>query len=135
MLLWVLLDLDERVTDIIWHPLSGISQDPTGVNLATCSVDGIVQLWGGVTAAEHSVAVKMEDEDEAIAGTEKLKIKASSPIAKLEGHQDRCSRLAFHPSGRYLLSSSYDCTWRMWDVHKQMCILQQGYALNLSACM
>ena len=125
MLGWFLLDQDERVTDIIWHPLSGISQDSSSVNLATCSVDGIVQLWGGVAAEEQAV-VKMEDGDAPKAVAKQNKIKALPPLAKLEGHQDRCARLAFHPSGRFLLSSSYDCTWRMWDVSKQMCILKQG---------
>ena len=123
------LDQDERVTDIVWHPQSGITNGPSSVNLATCSVDGIVALWGGVAAGQEEGVMKMEEEDGLENGEksgEKAKIVAIAPIAKLEGHQDRCSRLAFHPSGKFLLSASYDCTWRMWDVARETCILTQG---------
>ncbi|KAG8746219.1 hypothetical protein FRC10_005735 [Ceratobasidium sp. 414] len=33
----------------------------------------------------------------------------------LKGHADRVCRVAFHPSGQYVASASYDGSWRLWD--------------------
>ncbi|EPT30482.1 WD domain, G-beta repeat-containing protein [Toxoplasma gondii ME49] len=50
-------------------------------------------------------------------------------VCKLEGHEDRVNRVAFHPSGRFLASTSHDETWRLWDVEKQQeLLLQEGHA-------
>lgn len=32
-----------------------------------------------------------------------------------KGHADRVCRVAFHPSGQYVASASYDGSWRLWD--------------------
>ncbi|KAG7914337.1 hypothetical protein KL925_004568 [Ogataea polymorpha] len=37
-------------------------------------------------------------------------------VATLQGHEQRVARIQFHPSGRFLASSSFDLTWRFWDV-------------------
>ncbi|CBZ52036.1 putative U4/U6 small nuclear ribonucleoprotein [Neospora caninum Liverpool] len=50
-------------------------------------------------------------------------------VFQLEGHEDRVNRLAFHPSGRYLASTSHDETWRFWDIETQQeLLLQEGHA-------
>lgn len=33
--------------------------------------------------------------------------------------------MAFHPSGRYLGTASFDHTWRLWDVEASTCLLEQ----------
>ncbi|KAG5654375.1 hypothetical protein H0H81_003833 [Sphagnurus paluster] len=52
-----------------------------------------------------------------------------SPISVLKGHQDRVCRVAFHPSGNYVASASFDTTWRLWDVitSKEL-LLQEGHS-------
>ena len=35
----------ERVGCVVWHPESGISQDPAGVNLVSCDAAGAVKCW------------------------------------------------------------------------------------------
>ena len=40
------------------------------------------------------------------------------PIAKLIGHQARLCRTAFHPSGLFVGTTSFDHTWRLWDVER-----------------
>lgn len=56
---------------------------------------------------------------------------SEAPLARLGGHQDRVVRVAFHPSGHYLGSASYDGTWRLWDVSREQqmeLLLQEGHS-------
>ncbi|XXQ34052.1 Pre-mRNA processing factor 4 (PRP4)-like domain-containing protein [Plasmodiophora brassicae] len=50
---------------------------------------------------------------------------ATSPAVVLSGHSDRISRLAFHPDGRTLISTSFDLTFRMWDLETKSCVVSQ----------
>jgi U4/U6 small nuclear ribonucleoprotein PRP4 len=78
----------ERVTDVAFHPESCQSLEPSAGNLATASADCKAMLWS--LDGKH--------------------------LQSYEGHLDRLARLAFHPSGAYLGTASYDKTWRLWDV-------------------
>ncbi|KAL9623238.1 MAG: hypothetical protein Q9160_002553 [Pyrenula sp. 1 TL-2023] len=52
-----------------------------------------------------------------------------TPLATLSGHTDRVARVAFHPSGSYLASASFDTSWRLWDVNAQSeLLLQEGHS-------
>jgi WD40 repeat protein len=47
----------------------------------------------------------------------------------MKGHQDRVCRVAFHPSGEYVASASFDTTWRLWDVKtSKELLLQEGHS-------
>ena len=73
---------------------------------------------------------------------------SDTPLAELEGHYQRVSRLAYHPSGRFLgtawwvdsmlgtshlhtwfiydrLFCSFDHSWRLWDLETKTEILHQ----------
>jgi U4/U6 small nuclear ribonucleoprotein PRP4 len=54
---------------------------------------------------------------------------SETPLSVLSGHQDRVCRVAFHPSGDYVASASFDTTWRLWDVatSKEL-LLQEGHS-------
>ena len=53
-----------------------------------------------------------------------------TPIGTLDGHDMRVARLAFHPSGRFVGTASFDTTWRLWDVEtRQELLLQEGLYL------
>lgn len=43
----------------------------------------------------------------------------SNPLGTLEGHSHRVNRLAIHPDGNLIASSSHDETWRLWDIETQ----------------
>ncbi len=47
----------------------------------------------------------------------------------MKGHVDRVARVAFHPSGTYVASASFDTTWRLWDVNTaKEILLQEGHS-------
>lgn len=82
----------------------GVKKDETNVaSMASASVDGVVKLWS--FGSEES-------------------------IADISGHvPHRVSRLAFHPSGRFLGTACYDQSWRLWDLEqKQEVLHQEGHS-------
>lgn len=78
------------------------------VTMASCSNDGTVKLWG---------------------------FQSEESIADITGHvPHRVSKLAFHPSGRFLGTACYDSSWRLWDLQqKQEVLHQEGHAKPVHA--
>ncbi len=88
----------ERATCVQWLPPGG----PT--RLVSSGYDNTVRLWKVPADA----------------------IADASLSATLEGHTDKVNRLAVHPSGRFVGSTSWDCTWRLWDLEAGgRCVLVQ----------
>ncbi|VDM64468.1 unnamed protein product [Angiostrongylus costaricensis] len=105
-----------------FHPHAFISADLSELNVASCAHDGTVYLWS------------LDNE---------------KPLAELEKHEARVSRLAFHPNGRHLATAWYlrffmensvadvafhpdgsvaltgglDCYGRVWDLRTGRCIM------------
>lgn len=46
-------------------------------------------------------------------------------MADVPGHNHRVSRVAYHPSGRYLGTCCYDSSWRLWDLTQEEEVLHQ----------
>lgn len=126
---------------------------------ATCS-DGTVGLWSlstlqtsaPVAAAPEETHVGEVDlgeedapemEDEASSATTSTVTSASiegvqssahdihAPIARFE-HFSRANRCKFHPSGKFLATTSHDTSMRWWDVERQQCVLIQPFVTLLS---
>ncbi|EED95792.1 small nuclear ribonucleoprotein prp4, partial [Thalassiosira pseudonana CCMP1335] len=63
-----------------------------------------------------------------------LTAKLCKECAHLKGHAARLCSVAFHPTGRFVATTSFDHTWRLWDVEtssmeegKEL-LLQDGHA-------
>ncbi|XP_041370101.1 U4/U6 small nuclear ribonucleoprotein Prp4-like [Gigantopelta aegis] len=88
-----------NVGAIVFHPQATLTLENTTCCMASCGQDGSVKLWNLVN---------------------------DEPIADIEGHAPyRVSRLAFHPSGRFLGTCVFDNSWRLWDLEVQEEILHQ----------
>ncbi|XP_030385424.1 U4/U6 small nuclear ribonucleoprotein Prp4 [Scaptodrosophila lebanonensis] len=82
----------------------GVTQDEQNVvAMASGGHDGIVKLWG---------------------------FNNEESIADITGHMPhRVSKVAFHPSGRFLATACYDSSWRLWDLEQKTEVLhQEGHA-------
>lgn len=51
--------------------------------------------------------------------------KSPLPTTRIVGHEDRCSQSRWHQSDNFLGTTSYDGTWRLWDVSTSKNILVQ----------
>ncbi|GLV44253.1 U4-U6 small nuclear riboprotein factor 60K [Carabus blaptoides fortunei] len=88
-----------NVGAVIFHPKATISQEETVCNMVSCAADGSVKLWD---------------------------FKNEEPMADIEGHMPhRVSRIAFHPSGRFLGTCCFDSSWRLWDLEQCTEVLHQ----------
>jgi len=129
--------------------LSAVSISDDGKFCATGSWTGAVKLWSlsdcmeaGFNALEghaHRVAdVCFLDADHGCflaSGATNGEIKiwnlnsSNGDQVVLKGHKDRVSRLVRHRLSNLLLSSSFDLTWRMWDLEtKQNVLVQSGHS-------
>lgn len=49
------------------------------------------------------------------------------------GHEHRVTGAKFHPSGNYIATSSFDTTWRLWDVETcEELLLQEGHSKEVN---
>ena len=58
-------------------------------------------------------------------GTVRVFIKQENQTLQLQCHNDRILSLEFHPSGRFLLTSSFDSMIKLWDLNDGMCVIEQ----------
>jgi U4/U6 small nuclear ribonucleoprotein PRP4 len=111
----------ERVTHLDWHPQACGSQSTTAANLVTASADATAKLWA------------LEAEEGEIARGEIEPTATRKAMLTLKGHKDRVSGASFHPMGKHVGTSSYDSTWRLWDLETggTELQLQEGHAREI----
>ena len=77
------------------------SDSSTTVSFGTACADGTAHLWS--PGGKH--------------------------LRTLKGHADRLGRMAFHPSGDYVATASFDKTWRLWSVETgEELLCQEGHS-------
>lgn len=122
------------------RPLSSIAYSSDGSFLITGSWDGIIKTWDSVfcellpSSSSSSLSKKYHDSSRicSISSNPAFpSVFASSDlngriilwqdqnVNYLSGHQNRVSGLSFDPTGKFLSSSGYDMSWRLWDVGYQ----------------
>uniref|UniRef100_A0A7S2UFK7 Uncharacterized protein n=1 Tax=Attheya septentrionalis TaxID=420275 RepID=A0A7S2UFK7_9STRA len=73
--------------------------------MATASIDLTAKLW----------TVKYNSNSSEEEGNNKAEI---VEVAHWKGHAARLAKVAIHPTGRYVGTTSFDTTWRLWDVER-----------------
>jgi len=86
-----------RATSVSWHPEASVDRSDEIVSLATSASDCTAKLWS----------------------------RKGDLLATLDGHGDRVNRAKFHPTGKFLATTSHDQTWRLWDLETQKELLRQ----------
>jgi U4/U6 small nuclear ribonucleoprotein PRP4 len=103
---------EDRIMGIAVQNVGGVAM------CATASIDLMGKLW----KIEKSQDVMKDDDKETL----KYSI---TEMAVLKGHAARLCRTAFHPMGQHVVTTSYDHTWRLWDVETgSQLLLQDGHA-------
>lgn len=86
------------------------------------SVFGCCPLTEVFTSVDESVKLWSR---ECVGGGDR----GASPVATLSGHSARLSRVVFHGLGAHLISSSFDTSWRLWDLETRTAlVVQDGHA-------
>ncbi|XP_062131538.1 LOW QUALITY PROTEIN: U4/U6 small nuclear ribonucleoprotein Prp4 [Drosophila sulfurigaster albostrigata] len=134
------------------RPVSSAAFNEDSTLLMTASWSGLCKLWSvpdcelkqtlrGHASYVGGVALRpgvKADEENVVAmasgghdGAVKLwGFGNEESIADITGHMPhRVSKVAFHPSGRFLATACYDSSWRLWDLEQKTEVLhQEGHA-------
>ena len=119
-----------NATDVAWHPRAESSQSPASVNLASCGMDGQVLLWP-LQASKADVDMLATafpaptPSSSSSSSSSPSPTPSTRPLASLTPHAERCSRVAFHPCGDYLYSTSHDRCYQLHDLHALTSIYSQ----------
>jgi len=135
---------EDRIMGIAMQPYitSGVSRNGYMTMVASASIDLTAKLCK-VTLNEDSSNQDSMDLDDAGNNEKKTNSKKQTDesmrynileCAHLKGHAARLCSVAFHPTGKYVATTSFDHTWRLWDVEtsnmtegKEL-LLQDGHA-------
>mmetsp|Transcript_7291 Transcript_7291/g.17778 ORF Transcript_7291/g.17778 Transcript_7291/m.17778 type:complete len:545 (+) Transcript_7291:70-1704(+) len=121
----VTLAHEDRIMGIALHPYNN-EDNASGVMMATSSIDLSGKLWKIRKAEQNKEEIDGNDEDEKPSRKSKYQIQE---VAHLKGHASRLCKVAFHPKGEHLVTTSFDHTWRMWDIETGgEILLQDGHS-------
>lgn len=108
---------EDRIMGVAMHQ----SESSKNIILATASIDLTAKLWTVAlddTGADSTMDVDGED-------SPKFTLQEA---AVLKGHATRLCSVAFHPMGHHVGTTSFDHTWRLWDVETgSEVLLQDGH--------
>jgi U4/U6 small nuclear ribonucleoprotein PRP4 len=112
---------EDRIMGIAMIQDSCENASPSAI-LCTTSIDRTAKLWK-VTKNEHGFPVTNTDETP-------MNTWSITEQACLTGHTKRLCRAAFHPMKKHVATTSFDYSWRLWDIEtnqENMLLLQDGH--------
>ena len=99
--------------------------------IATASIDKSAKLWkvkktAVVREEKNESAMKIDDDKDDM--QQQQHAFSITEMAHLQGHAARLCRVAFHPLRKHVATTSFDHSWRLWDVEtSQNILLQDGH--------
>ncbi|KAJ1461517.1 WD40-repeat-containing domain protein [Pelagophyceae sp. CCMP2097] len=113
----------ERCTGLAWAP----RKDKHVV--VTAGADGLAKLWDCSFAPAAA-----DDMDVDGPPAPAAKLPDAVLLQTFTGHSERLGHVDFHPSGHFFATTSFDSTWRLWDVETAAeLLLQDGHAFETYA--
>lgn len=116
----------DRIMGIAMKPW-GCENNRESTILATASIDLTAKIW---CIKKSHVLDRQDREYFNETDNEQKHIRYNiQEESVLKGHAARLCKVAFHPTGRYLGTTSYDHTWRFWDIESdgKELLLQDGH--------
>lgn len=115
-----------------WHPQATVGLSRDAANFVTSGADNDVKLWSlnSCVCFTYLNSVSLANTD-----TGSCWLHSTEPLRILSGHTARVCRVAYHPSGKYVGSASFDGSWRLWDVKRgeEELLLQEGHSKEVYA--
>lgn len=126
---------EDRIMGIAMQTLD----DDSSALIATTSIDLNAKLWKvakeDLVIDEHHIAAS---EIQKQANNEPSSEYSINELSILKGHAARLCRVAFHPMKKHLATTSFDHSWRLWDIetsqttistknYQQEILLQDGH--------
>jgi U4/U6 small nuclear ribonucleoprotein PRP4 len=111
---------EDRIMGIAMQDHAG---DDSSALICTTSIDLTAKLW---KVRKNDVFMSDEGDD----GENQPSLKWNiTEQAHLKGHQARLCRAAFHPMKRHVATTSFDHSWRLWDIetNQDALLLQDGH--------
>lgn len=119
--------------------ITGLAVDALNLVLFSSSLDGTIKVWefGGVKGGKLVETIEMESpvvhmaihRDSGFLGVacddlvlRVLDVGSRKVVRSFDGHFNQITDLRFSPDARWLLSSSMDCTVRVWDIPTGQCL-------------
>jgi len=108
---------EDRIMGIALQPIIRAEDEIRSAILATASIDLTAKLW--------KLNIEQDKQNESETEASKFQIKE---VAHLKGHARRLCKVAFHPQGHHVGTTSFDHTWRLWDIETgSELLLQDGH--------
>jgi U4/U6 small nuclear ribonucleoprotein PRP4 len=135
---------EDRIMGIAMRPyFTGITSSDVLTMVASASIDLTAKLCLVKQNEETTMAATSTSSNSSTIQVENIKDNNNNnqlrynivEYAHLKGHAARLCSVAFHPTGKYVATTSFDHTWRLWDVETSSMtnggtelLLQDGHA-------
>eukprot|EP00537_Pseudo-nitzschia_pungens_P007295 CAMPEP_0172368398 /NCGR_PEP_ID=MMETSP1060-20121228/26953_1 /TAXON_ID=37318 /ORGANISM="Pseudo-nitzschia pungens, Strain cf. cingulata" /LENGTH=548 /DNA_ID=CAMNT_0013092975 /DNA_START=85 /DNA_END=1731 /DNA_ORIENTATION=+ len=123
---------EDRIMGIALRPNRVQHNVAAPMMMATSSIDLTAKLWRIRYTDDKDNQEDQNEGGDAMmdeSGGDTGSTHQIQEVAHLKGHASRLCKVAFHPLGDHVVTTSFDHTWRMWDVETGgEILLQDGHS-------